>query len=350
MKRTKTPETFQWVQAPMAGGTTSTDLVVAVCEAGGIGWMGSGYQTPEAIRTQAKEVASNTSGKFGINLFVPEKRNEEVEEARKSLQSLYERAELAQPNLTSFENEYFQFHGKVKAICESSATYIGFTFGIPSNEILQQCRQAGKVIVGTATNEIEAQHWLQSGCEVLVLQGKEAGGHRGSHDPNASPNYAATTNALLQMIRPLTDLHLYVAGGIMSGKDAAMFYELGADGVQIGTAFLQAMESGLHPTAKGALAKRNKKTTWTKAFSGRWARGLQNEFMEKYKNHPHAAYPLQHELTVPIRKWAKQTGNAEWDAVWAGEGYERGEVSTASMLLQKWQKEFHDRTNRAYAE
>lgn len=167
----------------------------------------------------------------------------------------------------------------------------------------------------------------------LYAKGKRQGGHRGSFASAEDPLYSLAT--LLSLTQEVVHVPLIAAGGIMNGKGAKSLFALGASSVQLGTAFLPVHESGAHPLYKRALLERKNPTVLTKAFTGKWARAIDNEFCRALASCEVPPYPQQHFLTKELRAKALQEGNPEFAALWAGQGYPLCRSMRAAELVQE---------------
>lgn len=303
-------------QAPMAGITTPT-FVAASARAGIVGAIGAGYLNGEETRTFIREVKKLTDCPFMVNLFIPEEidMNKEVaEQAAFALepirQSLGLRKEEYQYSTPTFSEQ-------VEVVIEEDVKICSFTFGLPSKEIIDRLKKANVFLIGTATTKKEALLADSAGMDAVVVQGSEAGGHRGSFDGKLT---LIPLEDLLREVIKVVQIPVIAAGGIANKALATEAFARGAAAVQIGTALLAAKESGAHPAYKREVLNAKKgSTVITNVFSGKMARGLHNEFIEQMKDAVIAPYPLQNDLTKAIRKEAANQGNPVYMSLWAGE-------------------------------
>jgi nitronate monooxygenase len=340
------------IQAGMAGGSTTPQLVSAVSNAGGLGTLGAGYMTPEQIRTAIKEIRERSDRPFAVNLFVPEPIREctdEIQQMNKRLTPI--RKELSievLPQLTKYSES---FEEQLAVIIEERVPVFSFTFGVPTNEKLQELKQNGILIMGTATTVQEAVLLEQKGVDLIVGQGSEAGGHRGTFLGSYKQSLIGTI-ALIPQIVDAVKIPVIAAGGIMDGRGIAAALVLGAEGVQMGTAFLTCLESGAHETYKRALLEHTEDSTViTRAFSGKPARGIKNRFIEEVESQQTLIppYPVQNALTQDIRRAAAKQNRPEFMSLWAGQALRLSVVKPAfemvadlvkqtSVVLQKQDK------------
>jgi nitronate monooxygenase len=334
------------VQAPMAGGITTPALVAASCEAGALGSLGAAVLSPDRIRAEVAAIRALTRRPFAINLFVldePERFARDGEaRAIERLASWRVRAGLPaqQPPARVCES----FAAQLDAVIEAAPAVASFHFGIPPADRLAALRRAGCRIVGGATNVAEARAWVEAGADAIVAQGGEAGGHRGTFVGGFEEG-AIGTMALVPRLVDAVDVPVIAAGGIMDGRGVAAAFALGAQGVQLGTAFLACDESGAHPNWKAALAETDTRgTRLTRVFSGRPARGLVNGFMEAMRADEHAVpvYPVQNALTGELRAAATRAGDIETMSLWAGQAAALARPMPAASLVARLADEFDE--------
>ena len=308
------------VQAGMAGGPTTPRLVAAVSEAGGLGTLGAAYMTPEAIRTAVGEIRALTQRPFAVNLFVPEPFDPSLydpEEIRASLAGYREELGIEAP---TGELSYAQsFEEQLAVVLEERVAVFSFTFGVPEAAHLDALREAGVVTVGTATTVREAVAVEAAGVDAVTAQGAEAGGHRGTFLGPYDGGLVGTM-ALVPQVADAVGIPVLAAGGIMDGRGLAAALALGADGAQMGTAFLACPESGANAGYKEAiLGATEEETTVTHAFSGKAARGLKNRFTEEMEGSSPPGYPVQNAHTRDIRAAAVKAGRTEFMSLWSGQ-------------------------------
>lgn len=332
------------IQAPMAGGGDTPELVAAVGEAGGIGFIGAAYRTPEQIRQTAAAVRALTDAPFGINLFAPLPPPPLAEPAAAIARVTPHYAELGlqtpvAPALPAADG----FADQVAAALESTAAAFSFTFGIPPAAVLEAIRARGMHLLGTATTVAEAVALEAAGMDAVVAQGAEAGGHRGTFAGAFEASLVGTI-ALVPQIVDAVRLPVIASGGIMDGRGIAAALVLGASGVQMGTAFLTCAEAGIPDAYKAAiLAAREDGTRLTRAFSGRPARGIVNRFMTEVEDGAGPAdilpFPLQNSLTRPLRTEAARQNRAEFLSLWAGQGAPLARRQGAADLVARLRAE-----------
>ncbi|MGG3467126.1 nitronate monooxygenase [Neobacillus pocheonensis] len=328
------------IQAPMAGGITTSELVAAVSNAGGLGMIGAGYMNPEQVLLQIKEVKQLTDKPFGVNLFVPspfEVDKEKLQYTKTLLRPIIEELDAeVERELPNFEEEQHAFHKQLNILMEEKVPICSFTFGVPPINAIRKLKEKGIVLIGTATTVSEAILNEKSGMDAVVVQGSEAGGHRGTfHHENKN-----SLIGLMSFIPQAAD-HLMIpiiaAGGIMDGRGLMAAKCLGARGVQMGSAFLVCDESGAIQVYKEAILHATEdQIVLTKAFSGKMARGINNHFIEKMKYDEIRLpdYPIQNELTKAIRKKSATMGNPENMSLWSGQSPRLSKKMKASALIK----------------
>lgn len=311
------------IQAPMAGGATTPELVAAVSNAGGLGSLAAPLLTPLAIIEQAEHIRRLTDKPFAINLFVqtrPQVDFAALEAAKLLLQPICE--ELGWDTLPTPTRWCEDFEAQLDALITARPAVASFTFDVLHGSQLQRLHDAGIKVVGTATNLQEAIVWQAMGADAVCLQGVEAGGHRGTFI-GAQKDSTLGLSALLEACKPHMQVPIIAAGGIMDGRQIRQALQAGAQLVQMGTAFLTTKESAIHAAYKQRLLDSSSDTTrQTRAFSGRIARGLDNHFMQIMDAVADKvpAYPIQNALTGSIRATAAKAANTELMSMWAGQG------------------------------
>jgi nitronate monooxygenase len=326
------------IQAPMAGGPTTVELVAAVCRVGVLGSVGAAYLTPQVIADTAAAIRERTDGPFAINLFVPLPEPPLPAGHEAAVQALAPfHAELGLPPPALPTVSTLPFDEQLAAVLESGAAVFSTTFGVPPAAALQQARARGMLTVGTATTVAEARTLREAGVDAVVAQGSEAGGHRGSFAADFAASLVGTM-ALVPQMADAVDIPVIASGGIMDGRGIAAALALGAQAVQMGTAFLTTEEAGIPAVHKTAIRQTPEHLTrLTRAFSGRPARGIVNRFMDTVERPetPETVlpYPLQNALTRPMRTAAAKAGQGDMLSLWAGQGLGLARAGTAAELV-----------------
>jgi nitronate monooxygenase len=322
------------VVAPMAGGPSTSELVIAAARAGAVGFLAAGYKAPGAMAAEIAAVRAATTEPFGVNVFVPGAPSADAEAIRRYVGSLRASAEAVGAPLGEAAWDDDGFGGKIAALLADPPPVVSFTFGCPPAEMIAALRQGGAVVAVTVTSPGEAATAAAAGADALCVQGYEAGAHRGTFagDGNAGQDYGLLS--LIGEVAAVTSLPQIAAGGIMGPRQVDAVLAAGAVAAQCGTAFLRCPESGAHPVHKAALADpRYTTTALTRAFSGRWARGLVNQFIRSHAGAP-AAYPEINNATRPMRAAAAARGDPERMSLWAGQGYRAATGRPAGEIIE----------------
>ncbi|MBD0425101.1 nitronate monooxygenase [Streptomyces sp. TRM S81-3] len=330
---------FPWpiVQAPMAGGVSVPQLAGAVCEAGGLGFLASGYKTADGMYQEIKQLRGLTSRPFGVNLFMPQPETADpsavgVYAHQLAGEAAWYETELGDPDCGRDDG----YDAKLAVLLDDPVPVVSFHFGVPSREVVASLHRAGTFVLVTATTPEEARAVERSGADAVIAQGVEAGGHQGTHrDDPETDNAGIGLLSLVAQVREAVSLPVVAAGGIMRGGQIAAVLAAGASAAQLGTAFLATPESGAHALHKQALTNPLfVRTELTRAFSGRPARGLVNRFLREHGPYAPAAYPDVHHLTAPLRKAAAKAGDAQGLALWAGQGHRMARELPAGQLVE----------------
>jgi nitronate monooxygenase len=328
----------------MAGGPSTPELVIAAARAGALGFLAAGYQSPASMRAAIDAVRAPTGGVFGVNVFVPGTPAAGPEVAAYVASLAPDAARLGvSPGEPAWDDDHWP--GKIDALLADPPPVVSFTFGCPPASTIAAFAECGSLVVVTVTSAGEAALAAGAGAGCLCVQGPEAGAHRGTFS-NAPPGETAAASDrataggqartgdqaaaarpgprlldLLAEVTAVTDLPLAAAGGLAGPDGVSAVLTAGAAVAQLGTAFLRCPESGAHPAHKAALTDpRYTATAVTRAFSGRPARGLVNQFMLDHPAAP-AAYPEISNATRPIRAAAAAAGDAGRMSLWAGAGF-----------------------------
>jgi nitronate monooxygenase len=318
------------VVAPMAGGPSTTELVIAATRAGALGFLAAGYKTPAATAAEITAVRAATSEPFGVNVFVPGAPCAGPEALDRYLASLRTAGPLGDG---TWDDDGFD--GKVAALLADPPAVVSFTFGCPPAEVIRALQDVGSQVVITVTSPGEAALAAVAGADALCVQGYEAGAHRGTFANDDEPGRDYGLLSLIGEVAGVTGLPQIAAGGIMDRRQVQAVIAAGAVAAQCGTALLRCPESGAHPRYKAALADPHyTATTTTRAFSGRLARGLVNQFIRDHPGAP-AAYPEINNATRPLRAAAAAAGDTERMSLWAGQGYRSATEYPAAEIIER---------------
>ena len=332
------PSTIPLIQAPMAG-AQGPELVIAVCRAGGLGSLPAAMLTPDRLREQIAAIRQATRAPFNVNFFchAEPQSNPEVEGRwRRRLAPYYAEAEI--PTAVPAGPVRAPFNDALCAVIEEARpAVVSFHFGLPSSGLLSRVKATGALILSSATTVVEARWLEQNGADAIIAQGREAGGHRGmflSDDIDAQPGLIS----LLPQVRDAVGVPVVAAGGISDGRGIAAAFALGADAVQIGTAYLRTPEATISPMHRAALASaRDDATRLTNVFTGRPARGLVNRFVAEVGPMSEDApqFPLAAGAAAPLRTAAEKNGSSDFSPLWAGEAAALARDEDAEALTRR---------------
>jgi nitronate monooxygenase len=327
------------IQAPMAGGPGTPQLVAAVSNAGGLGSLAGGYLPADALREAIAEVRALTDQPFAVNLSAghPIKIDAERLSRAHELLAPY-RTELGLSLESPPVPELPGFDEQLDVILETQVPALSFTFGVPDIQYLHLLRETGITLIGSATHLLEAIVLEESGVDFIIAQGAEAGGHRSTFIGHPEQGLVGTLT-LAPLLTKHVSTPIIAAGGIMDGRGIAAAWMLGAVGVQMGTAFLACPESGAHPAYKALLSQGSEiATTLSRVFTGRHGRVLRNRLVNELSTHEAdlPGFPLQLLLTRDVRQAAAEQGLTDFMALWAGQGCHLCEERSAAELIAAW--------------
>jgi nitronate monooxygenase len=295
------------IQGPFGGGLSTVELASTVSNAGGMGSYGAHLLEPDEIVRVTGAIRAETSGPFVINLWVdredPATPSAAIafDRAVRGLGPLYRKHGVEPPVFV--EPVLLSFERQVEAVLRAGPPLFSFVFGIPSPEILAECRKRGIVTMGAATTLDEALAVEAAGADLVLATGFEAGGHRPSFLRPAADSLHGTL-ALVRQVVAEVKLPVVAAGGIADAQGVAAALALGAGAVQVGTAFLACEESGAHPEHRRRLFEpAARHTRLSDRVSGRLARFIETPTLDELEASatPHLGYPLQGELTRPFK-------------------------------------------------
>src|SRR3984957_9679958 len=313
------------IQGPL-GGLYSQRLTEAVSNFGGLGSFGAHGLAPEAIQDVIAQPRSLSSKPFAMNLWV----SMEDEGARASDESGFNRslaplavhlAALGAPRPAYKPYSPARFEDQAHVLLDASVPVFSFISGVPPREILEECRAKSIVTIGTATTPDEAAVLQDAGVNAIVASGFEAGGHRGSFLRSAEDSLTGTFSLVPQIV-DIVDVPVIAAGGIGDARGVVAALALGADGVQLGTAFLACEESGASRLHREALLRKHAgHTALTRGFTGRLARGIYNRLMEELNRNGTEIlpYPVQRGIVRNLSSPAEAAGRSDLLPLWAGQ-------------------------------
>jgi nitronate monooxygenase len=318
------------VLAPLAGGPSTPELAAAVSNAGGLGFLAAGYLSAAEMADRCRRTSELTGRPFGVNLFVPGPAGD-LDLVREFATEIESHVSGIGARLGELRHDDDDWDAKLEYLTGAPAAVVSFTFGIPGEDVIAGLRARGTEVWVTVTSLDDARRAAAVGADLLVVQGYEAGGHRGG--TSDAPEEAVGLIALLQLITARVATPVVAGGGIATGKAIAAVLCLGARAAALGTAFLDSTEAATAPVHRSALHA-DAPTRLTRAFSGRTARGIENDFLRAHSESAPAAYPEVHHLTSPMRKAARQAGLADYVNLWAGQAYPLTATAPAADLVR----------------
>ena len=336
------------IQGPL-GGLSSQHLTAAVSNYGGLGSFGAHSLKPQAIRHVIREIKALTTDPFAMNLWVSmedEGAFTSTEEAfHRSLAPLAEHIESVGGDKPCYRPyEPIRFEDQAQVLLDEGISAFSFIYGIPSKQVLDEFRRQGIALIGTATTVDEAIALEQADVDVIAASGFEAGGHRGSFLQSSEDSLTGTM-ALVPQVVDAVRLPVVAAGGIGDARGIVAAFALGAEGVQIGTAFLACEESGASTLHRDALVSgQAKQTALTRGFTGRLARGIRNRLLDELnqKNADILPYPLQRALVRHLSIPAEKAGRPEFLPLWAGQSANLSRCTDVRTLLDTLVREISE--------
>lgn len=327
------------IQAPMFGASTP-QMLAAAARAGGLGSLAVADLSAEKAVELIRETKKLTDEPFAVNLFA-----HNIPEATEALKERYIKTkqfieQLAHENNLSVQLPDFNslkvngYQELVEAVIEEGCKILSFTFGNLDDRSIQKLKENGVILIGTCTSVEEALILEKSGIDMICVQGIEAGGHRGSFDADNIPEIGGIS--LFSEVYDHVKVPLIYAGGIYNGRTLRAAKELGAQGFQVGSMLLASQESALQPFEKERLKNVSEKDIMlTRSFSGRYARGIRNKFIETLEHSEHILpYPYQNKLTNELRRVAKTMNNTDFVGIWTGQSiHHYSEASTEEILI-----------------
>jgi nitronate monooxygenase len=318
----------------MAGGPSNPRLAAAVNRGGGLGFLAAGYLDGGRLTADIAAMRELSDGPFGVNLFVVSgtPADREIVQAYAARLDDYAAAAGVELGAPRFDDDSFE--EKVGLLVESSVAVVSFTFGLPPVETIMRLQEAGSEVWLTVTSPAEAMTAAACGADALIVQGIEAGGHRGVFVDDELQS-DLTLLAALQLIGNTVDLPLVASGAIMTGAALASVLVAGACAGQIGSAFLRSSEAGTTSAHRQAVAG-ELPTVLTRAFTGRMARGIRNRWHEEHGACAPSAYPEVHHLTSPLRAYGRRIGDADLINLWAGQAHQLARELSAEQITAEF--------------
>jgi nitronate monooxygenase len=324
------------VGAPMSGGPGTPALAAAVSNVGGLGFIAGGYLSPERFADDIAAARAATTGPLGANLFVPQPSVADyvqLEHYAEELDQLAEHynVEVGRPRFGDDDS----WRQKLEVVADVRPEVVSFTFGVPSPDVLRWFGALGILLFITVTSAYEAGVAIAAGADGLIVQGPSAGGHRGTFAPDMSPG-TESLSELLGRIASAHDVPLIAAGGLGTAEDVAGVLRRGAVAAQVGTALLLSDEAGTNAAHRAALQNPQfSNTVVTRVFSGRYARGLENDFTRLLGEVAPLGYPEVNQMTTPIRRAAVAVDDPHGTNLWAGTAYREARSGRAADIVKK---------------
>jgi nitronate monooxygenase len=324
------------IAAPMAGGPSAPALIVATSAAGCLGFLAAGYKSADQVAAQLAEVRNSTD-LVGVNLFAPNPVPVDPDAYRRYAAAVQEVADRYGVDVTSGEprEDDDAWQDKVDLLLDSPVPVVSFTFGVPDASIVAAFRRAGTLTVQTVTAVSEVAVAEAAGVDVLAVQSTAAGGHRGVLHPD-QPADDTPLAELVAAIRRTSSLPVLAAGGVSTAAGVAEALDAGAAAVMVGTVLLRCQESAASAVHQAAIADHSRgETVVTRAFTGRPARALRNEFIDRYDHDAPLGYPALHHLTSALRRASAAAGDPELVNLWAGTGYHDATAEPVAAILSR---------------
>jgi nitronate monooxygenase len=330
------------VQGPFGGGLSSVKLTSTVSNAGGLGSFGGQPLSSKEIIETCNDIRKFTNKPFNINLWVNDRDarlatfgDEEYKKLTELFKPYFNELNLPIPERPT--NLGAKFEEQIEAIYEAKPAIFSFVYGIPSSGVLDSCKRLGIKTVGAATTVDEAIALENAGVDAIVATGFEAAGHRVSFLRSAEDSLTGTF-ALIPQVADNVKIPIIAAGGIADARGIKAALALGADAVQMGTAFLATSQSNASQDHKDKLfTPEAKYTTLTKVFTGRLSRGIRNRLTEELKNNENlfAPYPLQSKFMGSLKAYpATADSNPDFKSYWAGQSASLLKHRDAKILIE----------------
>jgi nitronate monooxygenase len=342
------------IQAPMAGATTP-EMVIAVAEAGGLGSLPGAQYKPDDLRKTLEIVRAGTSRPINVNFFShqdpPDDPARQAEWMRR-LSPYYAEASL-DPETRISGTGRAPFNDAYCAVVEEiHPEIVSFHFGLPSRSLVARVKRTGAKVISSATTVAEAR-WLEDhGVDAVIATGLEAGGHRGNFLASDLAGQSGTI-ALVPQVVDAVRIPVIAAGGVADSRGVAAALALGAQAVQIGTAYLFTPEAKIHDVHRRALGSPARSTALTNLFTGRPARGIVNRLISELgalSDFP-PAFPTAAFALEPLRRAAEAAGRDDFSPLWAGQGFPLGKTMSAadltrSLVADVTSQKFYDANDR----
>ncbi len=330
------------IQAPMAG-AQDEELAIAVARAGGVGSIPCAGLKPKELLASVARFKAKTDGPLNLNFFChPQTDHDPKQEAvwLQELQGFYDKLSLA-PDYATGNLPNALDTAMVDAVSAIKPEVVSFHFGLPAPQLMDRIRETGAKIIATATTVAEAVFLEKNGCDAVIAQSQDAGGHQGLFLQTEIPERVATTELVSRITRELRRVPVIAAGGIADAHAVQAVMGEGASGVQVGTRFLKSPESKITPLHRSILmGGQSRETAITNVFTGRPARGFVNKLVRDIGpiNHNVAAFPFAISALAPLK--SATAGAEDFVSMWAGESWRTGDAKPAAAIVEELAKGF----------
>ncbi|HEX2771923.1 MAG TPA: nitronate monooxygenase [Micromonosporaceae bacterium] len=318
------------VAAPMAGGPSTPRLAAAVSAAGGLGFLAAGMLTPDRMAAEIRQVRDLTREPFGINLFLPGDRSVDPDDIQAYASRLAPEARRWGVPLGEPAGGDDDYPGKLAALLSDPVPVVSFAFGLPDRRTVRALHDRRSEVWATVNHPEAAGIAADLGVDAVVVQGTEAGGHRGGSADG--DDYGLLP--LLRLTAGRCTVPLVAAGGVTDGAALAAVLAAGASAAQVGTAFLRCPEAGTLPAHRAAVASAAD-TALTRAFTGRRARAVVNDFLQRYDTGAPRAYPHVLNLVRPVLAAARAAGDSATVNHWAGQSHPLARDLPAARIVEE---------------
>ena len=323
------------VGAPMAGGPGTPALAAAVTNAGGLGFVPAGYVSAERFADDVAAARKMTTGPLGVNLFVPQPSVADwvaLDYYAEELEGVAEhyQVEVGRPEFGDDDD----WERKLEVVADIRPELVSFTFGVPPPDVIRRLGALGLLVMVTVTSAYEAGVAVAAGADSLVVQGPDAGGHRGTFAPDMEPGNESLHELIDRIHRAHRDIPIIAAGGLGTAEDVDGVLRRGAVAAQVGTALLLSDEAGTNKAYRTAMKNQLfAKTIVSRAFSGRYARSLENEFIRLLDTVAPLGYPEVNQMTLPIREAAADWQDPNGMPLWAGTSFREARSGPAAEII-----------------
>jgi nitronate monooxygenase len=325
------------VGAPMAGGPGTPALAAAVSNAGGLGFIPAGYVSAERFADDIAAARTMTTGPLGVNLFVPQPSVADwiaLDYYADELENIAEhyQCEVGRPEFGDDDD----WERKLEVVSDVHPELVSFSFGVPPPDVIRRLSAQGLLVMVTVTSRYEAGIAVAAGADSLVVQGPAAGGHRGTFAPDMEPGTESLHDLIDRIHRAHRDIPIIAAGGLGTAEDVAGVLRRGAVAAQVGTALLLSDEAGTSQAHRTAMKNQLfAKTIVSRAFSGRYARSLENEFIRRLDTVAPLGYPEVNQMTLPIRQAATEREDPDGMTLWAGASFKEARPGPVADIVSK---------------